>query len=78
MQVRIAVMLTCHNRRLMTQNCLQGLSKQIQRDLRRQYDIYVYDDYSTDGTWEMLKTDFAGCRLIGEKEKLIGAQVCII
>lgn len=49
---RVAVIMTCHNRRNVTQRCLESLRRQ---DLRaeRTMQVFLNDDGSSDGTAEM-------------------------
>jgi GT2 family glycosyltransferase len=63
MKRRIAVLMTCHNRREKTLACLQGLSHQ---NLPPEVGIQVYlvDDGSTDGTAAAVKADFPQVKLI--------------
>ena len=56
---RIAVLLTCFNRRDVTKICLERLL-----ELRRDVDVYCVDDKSTDGTFEMIRKFFPEVNLI--------------
>lgn len=56
--MRVAVMVACYNRKELTQRCLESLKKQLSEIAEKKFDIYVYDDGSTDGTYEMLLEKF--------------------
>lgn len=56
--MRVAVMVACYNRREVTKRCLHSLNNQIDAIQDKKFDIYVYDDGSTDGTYEMLMQYF--------------------
>ncbi|HEY9849887.1 MAG TPA: glycosyltransferase family 2 protein [Leptolyngbyaceae cyanobacterium] len=57
--MKIAILMTCHNRREHTLNCLE---KVYQQNLA--VDLYLVDDGSTDGTWEAVKKLFPIVKLI--------------
>lgn len=59
--VKTAVILTCHNRKLKTQECLTSLGL-YGRDYR--LDVYLTDDGSTDGTSEMVEDLFPEVHII--------------
>lgn len=61
MRVRIAALLTCHNRKSKTHDCLMSLAK-VER--KCQIDVYLTDDGSTDGTADMIKNEFPEVHLI--------------
>lgn len=54
---KIAVLLTCHNRRDKTLSCLEALF-QVSRAPNDKLDIFLVDDGSTDGTGEAVKNRF--------------------
>lgn len=56
--VKIGVMLACYNRKEMTRNCVNALVKQLKECRDCLFDIYIYDDGSTDGTYQMLRSEF--------------------
>lgn len=56
---KIAVLLTCFNRRQKTINCLNHLFK-----LKSDLDVYLVDDGSTDGTSESIVKEFPQVNLI--------------
>lgn len=56
---KIAVLLTCFNRKEKTINCLNHLFK-----LKSDLDVYLVDDGSTDGTSEAILKDFPKVNLI--------------
>lgn len=60
---RIAVLLTCYNRREKTLNCLSNLYGQILLD-GYDLDIYLVDDGSSDGTEEAVKKQFSKVNII--------------
>lgn len=62
--MRVAVMVACYNRREMSKRCLEAISRQSQALDDMEFDIYVYDDNSTDGTVEMINTCFPEITLI--------------
>jgi GT2 family glycosyltransferase len=57
--MRIAVLMTCHNRRETTLTCLKNLYDQ---DL--DFDVYLVDDGSTDGTGKAVKQHFPEINVI--------------
>lgn len=59
MSIKRAVLLTCHNRKEVTRKCLSRL-----RDINIGADIYCVDDASTDGTPQMIESEFPEVRLI--------------
>lgn len=65
--MRIAALLTCHNRKEKTKDCLLSLS---QVKTEHIIDIYVTDDGSMDGTSEMITNVFPDCSLIQGDGKL--------
>ena len=59
----IAILLTVHNRKAITLNCLKLLSEQkIEKDF--QIDVFLVDDGSTDGTAEAIKLQFPKVHII--------------
>ena len=60
--MRIAILLTCFNREHKTYVCLSSLSKAISG--HGQFDVYLVDDGSTDGTARMIAEHFPEVRLI--------------
>lgn len=60
--MRIAILLTCYNRKDKTYVCLNSLYKNISEYC--QFDIYLVDDGSTDGTAMMIAKDFPEVILI--------------
>ncbi|MGF1539612.1 MAG: glycosyltransferase family 2 protein [Pleurocapsa sp.] len=58
-QANLAVLITCHNRREITKSCLDALNSQ---DI--DFDVYLVDDGSSDGTSEMIAKDFSQVNLI--------------
>ncbi|MCM1153914.1 MAG: glycosyltransferase family 2 protein [Roseburia sp.] len=56
--MRVAVMVACYNRKELTKRCLNSLKNQLLEITDKQFDLYVYDDGSTDGTYEMLIKEF--------------------
>lgn len=59
--MRIAVLLTCHNRKEKTCKCLRSLFA-IKTDLC--CDVYLTDDGSTDGTSDIIRNEFPDVHLI--------------
>lgn len=57
-QLRVAIMVACHNRKEITKRCLMTLQGSLKNESDKQFDLYVYDDGSTDGTYEMLREEF--------------------
>ena len=54
--MKIAVLMTCHNRKETTVRCLRGLPSDV--------DVYLVDDGSTDGTDEAVKATFPNVNVI--------------
>ncbi|HUK99256.1 MAG TPA: glycosyltransferase family 2 protein [Nitrospirota bacterium] len=54
---RIAVLLTCHNRRVITLECLESLHRQ-KFTYNISIEVFLVDDKSTDGTREAVKQKF--------------------
>lgn len=57
--MKLAILLTCFNRVEVTKQCLDALEK-----YRELYDIFLVDDGSTDGTYELVKTKYPYIKLI--------------
>lgn len=62
--MKIAIIVSCYNRRAITQKCLSQLHKQILQHAEHAFSFFVYDDASTDGTQEMIRTEFPHVRLL--------------
>lgn len=58
--MKVSILIACRNRKEMTRNCIDALIKQLNKQRDILFDIYVYDDGSNDGTYEMLKNEFQG------------------
>lgn len=56
---KIAVLLTCHNRKSITVSCLRRLFEH-----RNDVDVYCVDDASTDGTAEFIRQEFPQVKLL--------------
>ena len=62
---RVAVLLTCHNRRLLTTRCLASLFDSASRaDLDAQVTAFLVDDGCTDGTGDAIRAEFPQVRVI--------------
>lgn len=57
-RVRVAVLMTCHNRREKTLQCLRCLLVDQQKRPEVSLDVYLVDDGSTDGTSEAVRATF--------------------
>jgi GT2 family glycosyltransferase len=64
-ELRIAVILTCFNRKDKTLNCIESLFKYSKEFLRRKIilDVYLTDDGCTDGTSEALREKYSDSNL---------------
>jgi len=60
---KIAVLLTCHNRREKTTNCLNSLFA-CQMPSNHKFDVFLVDDDSTDGTANSIKARFPQVKII--------------
>lgn len=56
---RVAALLTVHNRRTTTMQCLRSLYRAARPDFA-QLQVYLVDDGSTDGTTEAIRAEFPG------------------
>lgn len=54
----IAVLLTCHNRKDKTLQCLQALYEQLGLEIDFSFEVFLVDDASADGTAEAIKFQF--------------------
>jgi len=61
---KIAVLLTCFNRKAKTLKCLTNLYKQDGHKEQFSIDVYLVDDASTDGTFEAVHENFPEVNLI--------------
>ncbi|MCI9843864.1 glycosyltransferase family 2 protein [Flavobacterium pectinovorum] len=62
--IRVAVLMTVFNRKLLTIRCLENFEKAAKNTPDINYDIYILDDGSTDGTGNVLKTLFPNVKVI--------------
>lgn len=60
---RIAVVVTCHNRREKTRACLESIRVQ-SLGLAVEQELFLTDDGSTDGTAEMVRTVWPGATIV--------------
>ena len=63
LDISIAVLITCHNRKQKTIECLQYLSEQ-KNEREFQIDVFLVDDGSTDGTSDAIKIQFPKVHII--------------
>jgi GT2 family glycosyltransferase len=61
---QIAILLTCHNRKVKTLQCLTALYAQIGIADTHSIDVFLVDDASTDGTGEAIKNQFIDVNII--------------
>ena len=57
-------MLACYNRKEMTYSCLKNITQQTTKMPEYEFDFYVYDDGSSDGTGELIKKEFPKVNLM--------------
>jgi GT2 family glycosyltransferase len=62
--VRLAVIMTCHNRREGTLRCLEALHAQEGLEGRLRFRVFLLDDGSSDGTGEAVQAGFPEVRLV--------------
>lgn len=62
----LAIIFACYNRIENTRTCIDSLTKQLQADAI-QYQFYICDDCSGDGTFEMLRKRLPNARIIRTK-----------
>lgn len=70
---QIAVLLTCYNRKDKTLTCLNSLYLAIGEVQRYDFDVYLVDDGSIDGTGEAVQTQYPNINLIEGNGKLFWA-----
>lgn len=63
-QMKVCIMLACYNRRKITKKCLAELLNQFPLLPTYEFEVYVYDDCSNDGTSEMIQEEFPQIKLI--------------
>ncbi len=56
--MRIAILMACFNRRKMTEKCLESLKNQMKGEKDIIFDVFLYDDGSSDGTLEAARNIF--------------------
>jgi len=61
---RIAVLLTCHNRKEQTLSCLNSLYIAVEQAKEYFFDIFLIDDGSTDNTGDAVKFQYPNVRVI--------------
>lgn len=62
---KIAILLTCHNRKEKTINCLNSFYRPVEfTNIKTNFDIFLVDDGSTDGTTEEISKDFPQINII--------------
>ena len=61
--LRLAVLMTCHNRRAKTLDCLEALYKQ-ELPLDVEIQVYLVDDGSTDGTGETVRAYYPAVKVL--------------
>src|ERR1035437_8569767 len=62
---KIAILLTCHNRKEKTISCLKSFYKALEfSNFQIQFDIFLVDDGSTDGTSEEILKNFPEINII--------------
>ncbi|TDD95069.1 glycosyltransferase family 2 protein [Flavobacterium cellulosilyticum] len=64
MNPTIAVLLTCHNRKDKTLQCLTNLFVQQGLNVDFKFEVFLVDDASTDGTSEAVKSQFHSVKII--------------
>lgn len=62
-EIRVAVLMTCHNRREQTLACL-GALRAAQIEARQSCEVYLLDDGSSDGTAEAVANEFPHVHLL--------------
>lgn len=62
--MKIAILLTCFNRKEKTLDCLKCLSKALEKDINATYSIFLVDDGSTDGTAEEVSKVFPNINIL--------------
>lgn len=70
---KIAVLITCYNRKEKTLYCLNQLSAYINQNFENCLEIYLVDDGSTDGTSLAIRNNFPFVKLIQGSGKLFWA-----
>lgn len=64
-ELKMAVLLTCHNRKQKTLNCLKSFYQSISKtSFNPMFEIYLVDDGSTDGTTEAVRLHFPKVNVI--------------
>ena len=71
---KIAVLITCHNRKEKTITCLESFHRAIiNHEAKIMFDVYIVDDGSTDGTSEEIFKHFPETNIINGSGKLYWA-----
>lgn len=63
-KVKIAILITCYNRKEITLNCLSRLLEQEQLNELFEMEVFLVDDASTDGTSEAVRLAFPNVQII--------------
>lgn len=71
--MRIAVLMTCHNRRELTLRCLRALHAALPARDRAWVQVILVDDGSTDGTSAAVRREFPGVELLSGDGSLFWA-----
>ncbi len=72
-KIKVAILITCHNRKLSTLKCLESLYKNTIYS-NNYFKVFLVDDGSTDGTSDALKTRFPEVHIVQGNGKLFWNQ----
>ena len=67
--MKIAVLLTCFNRKIVTKTCLQNLFRQ-ELPQNHELEVFLCDDGSKDGTADLIKNEISNSTILYGKGNL--------